>query len=86
MSHRAPIRLLRRRAVVFRALGHPDRRRIVADLAAGGHWVRDLVGSVGSGRSTVSLHHTVRRQAGVVADEKRGLRVSCRLALPCVAA
>lgn len=79
MSHRAPIRLLRRRAVGFKALGHPDRRRIVADLAAGGRCVRDLAGSVGSGRSSVSRHLAVRR---LVADEKRGLRVSCRLALP----
>jgi len=84
MSTRTPIRLLRQRAEVFKALGHPDRLRIVDELVAGERCVCDLVDSVGSGWSTVSRHLAVLKEAGIVADEKRGLQVFYRLALPCV--
>lgn len=84
MNSRTPIRQLRRRAEVFKALGHPDRLRLVGDLAAGERCVCDLVKSVGSSWSTVSRHLAVLKRAGVVADEKRGLQVFYRLALPCV--
>jgi ArsR family transcriptional regulator len=84
MDSRPPIRLLRQRAEVFKALGHPDRLRLVADLAAGERCVCDLVASVGSSWSTVSRHLSVLKAAGVVVDEKRGLQVFYRLALPCV--
>ncbi len=84
MSTRTSVRLLRQRAEVFKALGHPDRLRIVDDLAAGERCVCDLVDSVGSGWSTVSRHLSVLKEAGVVTDEKRGLQVFYQLALPCV--
>ena len=84
MNPRTPVRLLRRRAEVFKALGHPDRLRLVDDLAAGERCVCDLVESVGSGWSTVSRHLSVLKAAGVVVDEKRGMQVFYRLALPCV--
>lgn len=77
-------RLLRQRADIFKALGHPDRLRIVDDLAAGERCVCDLVKSVGSSWSTVSRHLAVLKRAGVVSDEKRGLQVFYTLALPCV--
>ena len=44
----------------------------------------DLVEAVGSSWSTVSRHLAVLKAAGVVADEKRGLQVFYRVALPCV--
>lgn len=84
MKSRTPLRRLSQRAEVFKALGHPDRLRIVDDLAAGERCVCDLVKSVGSGWSTVSRHLAVLKQAGVVADEKRGLQVFYTIALPCV--
>jgi len=84
MKSRTPVRLLRQRAEVFKALGHPDRLRIVDDLATGECCVCDLVDSVGSVWSTVSRHLSVLKAAGIVADEKRGLQVFYRLALPCV--
>lgn len=73
------------RAEVFKALGHEDRLRILEDLAAGERCVCELVESVGSSWSTVSRHLSILKAAGVVADEKRGLQVFYRIALPCVA-
>ncbi|MEI6107425.1 MAG: metalloregulator ArsR/SmtB family transcription factor [Opitutae bacterium] len=84
MNPRAPLNRLRQRADVFKALGHPDRLRIIDDLTAGERCVCDLVKSVGSSWSTVSRHLAVLKQARVVSDEKRGLQVFYKLALPCV--
>ena len=84
MNLRAPLTRLRQRAEVFKALGHPDRLRIVDDLARGERCVCDLVKSVGSSWSTVSRHLSVLKSAGVVTDEKRGLQVFYTVALPCV--
>lgn len=85
MKERPSLKLLGRRAEIFKALGHPHRLRIVDDLTAGELCVCDLVKSVGSSWSTVSRHLSVLKEAGVVTDEKRGLQVFYRLALPCVA-
>ena len=74
----------RRRAAVFKALGHPARLQIVEELAEGERCVCALVEAVGFGWSTVSRHLGVLKAAGVVADEKRGLQVYYRIALPCV--
>jgi ArsR family transcriptional regulator len=84
MKTRATQRQLARRAEVFKALGHPDRLRILEDLADGERCVCDLVESVGSSWSTVSRHLSVLKEAGVLTDEKRGLQVFYRVALPCV--
>ncbi|MBE2213590.1 MAG: winged helix-turn-helix transcriptional regulator [Opitutaceae bacterium] len=76
--------LRRKRAETFKALGHPARLQIVDMLVRGEHCVCDLVDEVGLGWSTVSRHLSVLKAAGVVEDEKRGLQVFYRLALPCV--
>ena len=60
---------------------------IVEELAAGERCVCDLVDLVdlvGLGWSAVSRHLAVLKAAGVLEDEKRGLQVFYRLALPCV--
>jgi ArsR family transcriptional regulator len=44
-----------------------------------------LVELVGLGWSAVSRHLAVLKAAGVLDDEKRGLQVFYRVALPCVA-
>ena len=72
------------RANVFKALGHPDRLRIVDKLEGGEHCVCELVEAVGSSWSTVSRHLSVLKAVGILADEKRGLQVFYRIALPCV--
>jgi DNA-binding transcriptional ArsR family regulator len=69
---------------IFKALGHPARVAIVRHLGGGERCVCELVEAAGLGWSTVSRHLSVLRHAGVVVDEKRGLRVYYRLALPCV--
>jgi ArsR family transcriptional regulator len=74
----------RQRAAVFKALGHPARLQIVERLAGGERCVCELVEAVGSGWSTVSRHLSVLKAAGVLENEKRGLQVYYRLALPCV--
>ncbi len=84
MKLRPPSKVLGRRAEIFKALGHPDRLRIVDDLSQGERCVFELVESVGSSWSTVSRHLSVLKDAGVVMDEKRGLQVFYRVALPCV--
>lgn len=84
MKTRVTLRQLVHRAEVFKALGHPDRLRILEELADGERCVCDLVESVGSSWSTVSRHLSVLKQAGVLADEKRGLQVFYRVVLPCV--
>lgn len=73
-------------AEVFKALGHPTRLWIVKQLADGKeHCVCEFVEAVGADFSTVSRHLAVLKQAGVVADDKRGKAVYYRLACPCVA-
>lgn len=69
---------------MFKALAHEDRLRILEEIGAGERCVCELVAAVGSSWSTVSRHLSVLRAAGVLADEKRGLQVFYRLALPCV--
>lgn len=75
---------LEARAAVFKALSHPDRLRMVQELATRERCVCELVDQVDSAWSTVSRHLSVLKAAGIVADEKRGLQVFYRLALPCV--
>ena len=72
-------------APVFKALGHPARVTIVRELIAGEKCVCELVDALGLGWSTVSRHLAVLREAGILADDKRGLQVFYRLELPCVA-
>lgn len=84
MKRRTNVRVLERRAAIFKALGHADRLRMLEDIADGERCVCELVESVGSSWSTVSRHLLVLKEAGLVADEKRGLQVFYRLALPCV--
>lgn len=72
------------RSKVFKALGHPTRLFIVEELAGGERCVCELTAMVGADISTVSRHLSVLREAGVVADEKRGLQVFYRLKVPCV--
>ena len=70
---------------VFRALSHPARVQIVRELSSGREkCVCELVEACGLAWSTVSRHLSVLREAGVVADEKRGLQVFYRLKLECV--
>lgn len=72
------------RAKVFKALGHPSRLLMVEALGRGALCVCELRELVGSDVSTVSKHLSVLKEAGIVADERRGTSVYYSLRLSCV--
>jgi DNA-binding transcriptional ArsR family regulator len=70
---------------VFRALASEARLRMVRELSTSEEkCVCELVECCGLGWSTVSHHLSILKQAGIVADEKRGQQVFYRLTMPCV--
>jgi ArsR family transcriptional regulator len=72
------------RAKILKALSHPARLMIVDVLRNGPQGVCAIHAKVGTDLSTVSRHLSVLRHAGIVADERRGVQVLCRLRCPCV--
>ena len=71
-------------AQVIKALAHPTRLFIVQELDKGERCVCQLTESIDVDTSTVSRHLTVLRNAGIIADEKRGNQVFYSLKVPCV--
>lgn len=76
--------MVKRRANIFKAMGHPSRIRILELLRQGETCVCDIAPVVGSDMSTVSRHLAVLRNAGLIEDDKRGLKVFYKLSLPCI--
>lgn len=81
---------LQERAGVFKALGHPARLAMVERLAQGECCVCELMeAEMGGARKlsgpTISQHLLVLKNAGIIADEKRGKRIFYRLRMPCLA-
>jgi DNA-binding transcriptional ArsR family regulator len=74
----------RKRADVFKALSNPNRLLIVDALSEGERCVAELTELVGLDMSTVSNHLAVLRNAGLLADERRGTQVFYALKTPCV--
>ncbi len=72
------------KAKILKALGHPTRLFIVEELAKGEKCVCEFVGPVGADFSTISKHLSVLKEAGIIEDEKRGLKVFYRLRVPCI--
>jgi ArsR family transcriptional regulator len=72
------------RARMIKAFAHPARLLMVDELAKAPLCVCELRDLVGSEISTVSKHLSVLKNAGVVADEKRGSQVFYSLRCPCV--
>ena len=72
------------RAKVMKALAHPTRLFIVDQIAEQERCVCELTAMIGADISTVSKHLSVLKEAGIVADDKRGLQVFYRLRIPCV--
>jgi ArsR family transcriptional regulator len=71
-------------ARVLKALAHPTRLFIVDELSRGERCVCELTDLIGVEMPTVSRHLSQLRQAGILADEKRGAMVFYRLRVPCV--
>ena len=72
------------RARIIKSLAHPARLLMADELAKRPLCVCDLRAMVGSDLSTVSKHLSVLKNAGIVADEKRGSQVFYSLRCPCV--
>ncbi|UCF07138.1 MAG: winged helix-turn-helix transcriptional regulator [bacterium] len=68
----------------MKAMGHPTRLFIVDELSKGERCVCELTDMVKADVSTVSKHLTILKNAGIVQDEKRGLKVFYSLKVPCV--
>lgn len=71
------------KAGVLKALAHPTRLWMVEELAAGERCVCEFVEASGADFSTISRHLSLLKQAGIVADDKRGKQVFYRLTMPC---
>jgi ArsR family transcriptional regulator len=73
------------RAKVFKALGHPSRLKMIESLFEGERCVCELQEIVGSDISTVSKHLTILKEAGIIADDRRGVKIYYTLQMQCVA-
>ena len=60
---------------VFRALGDPTRRQILALLRAGDRSAGELAEHFPLAKSTLSGHFSVLKQAGLVVTERQGTRI-----------
>lgn len=77
--------LYRRKAELFKTLGHPARIRILELLTQGERSVSDLQPHVGLEASHLSQQLGVLRRAGVVAARRQGTSVIYSVASPDVA-
>ncbi len=75
---------LKAHAKVLKALAHPTRLLLIEELARKPRCVCELRDVAHLDISTVSKHLALLRNAGIVEDEKRGLRVFYSLKTPCV--
>jgi ArsR family transcriptional regulator len=73
------------RAKVFKALGHPSRLKMIESLFDGERCVCELKEIVGSDISTVSKHLTILKEAGIITDERRGVKIYYSLRMQCIA-
>lgn len=72
------------KAHVLKALAHPVRLWMAEQLAQGERCVCEFVEVLDLDFSTVSKHLSVLKQAGIVADDKRGKQVFYSLRVPCI--
>ena len=71
-------------ANIIKALSHPSRLYIVQELNKGERCVCELTEKIGTDMSTVSRHLSVLRNAGIIADDKRGNQIFYTLKVPCI--
>ena len=72
------------KAKILKALAHPSRLLIVDSLEKGEKCVCEIHKLVGADRTTVSKHLSVLKNAGILEDEKKGLKIFYKLRCPCV--
>jgi len=69
-------------AVVFKALGHPVRLKLLERILAGEFCVQDLGDQLERSQPSISQHLAVLRACGVVVPQRRGKKVCYRAADP----
>jgi len=72
------------RAKIIKAMAHPSRLFIIEELNKKERCVSELTDMIGADASTVSKHLSVLKNAGLVADEKRGNLIFYSLRCPCI--
>ena len=72
------------RAKIIKAMAHPTRLFIIEELNKKERCVNELTDMIGADASTVSKHLSVLKNAGLVADEKRGNSIFYNLRCPCI--
>ena len=72
------------RAKIIKAMAHPSRLFIIEELDKKERCVNELTYMIGADASTVSKHLSVLKNAGLVADEKRGNSIFYSLRCPCI--
>jgi ArsR family transcriptional regulator, arsenate/arsenite/antimonite-responsive transcriptional repressor len=72
------------RAKIIKAMAHPSRLFIIEELNKKVHCVNELTEMIGADVSTVSKHLSILKNAGLVADEKRGNSIFYTLSCPCI--
>lgn len=72
-------------ALRFRALGDETRLRILEVLVGGELSVSELIDLVGIGQSLMSHHLRILREAGLVADRRRGRWIHYAIVEPALA-
>lgn len=77
-------KFIKRKADIFKALGHPTRLWIMEKLEKGEACVCEFVNEVDVDFSTISAHLSVLQKAGLVDSEKRGREVYYFSLVPCI--
>ncbi|OGP89076.1 MAG: transcriptional regulator [Deltaproteobacteria bacterium RBG_19FT_COMBO_43_11] len=72
------------RAKIIKAMAHPSRLFIIEELNKKERCVNELTEMIGADVSTVSKHLSILKNAGLVADEKRGNSIFYSLRVPCI--
>jgi DNA-binding transcriptional ArsR family regulator len=80
IPHPLPTGLVELIAQRFRVIGEPMRIRLIDALRDGPMTINELAATLGASQQNVSKHVGVLAQAGIVAREKDGNRVSCSIA------
>ena len=74
----------RTQAHILKALAHPTRLYIVEELSKGELCVCVITEKVGVDTSTISKHLLILKNAGIIADSKKGHNVYYSLKMSCV--
>lgn len=77
-------KLYEAQAKVISAMAHPTRLLIVNELRKGSKCVRELTDIAEVDTSTVSKHLSILKNAGIISDNKKGLKVFYSLRMPCI--